>query len=152
MRDYIDYDEEQFYYTDKNSEKAYTGGVDAVGDLGADIVEGILRFIFRADWVSSALLSLVCYLLTYKHNWGWYVYVTGVVLIFAVSMLLQHAMIVFKILYSMFSCGSIAVLATIIIGYDTTTEMYKILGIAFVIAIIWNVISWIFVISEKKKF
>lgn len=149
MSDYRDYDEEQFYYMNKKPEKKYTGAANEVGDLVAEIVEGVFKFLFRADWVSSAMLSLIAYLLTFKNAWAWYVYAIGAVAIFSVSMILQHANIVFRIIYSIFSCGATAILAMTIIGYETANQKYRILGTAFIIAVIWNLISWKFVVKKE---
>ncbi len=144
MKDYIDYDEEQFFYMDKKSGNISTGATDAVGSVLGSIIYGIIRFLTRADLVSSCLVALVIYLLTYKNEWVWYSYAIGAVLIIGVSFVLQHKFVVFRILYSVLACVAIAILATIIIGYDSTMRMYQIFGISFFIASIWALLSWKF--------
>ena len=92
---YSDY-EESFYYNKPSSAGSDVSG-EAVGlglglgaGLVATILSGLLFLIARFDILCSSLLALLIYLLTYKYEWNTPIYIIGAIVIFAVSMLLQH--------------------------------------------------------------
>ncbi len=151
MANYYDYEEEFYYDNDNKPKETDTRAAAAVGELLGDLLLLFFKFLVRIDLVSSALMALTGYVLTYKRAWPWYVYVIGAISIIGVSWLLQNIHIVFRIIYSVLACGAIATLVTIFKGYETAAEMYKIFAISFGISAIWALWSWKFVVSEKSK-
>lgn len=110
---YIDY-EESFYY-DKPSSMSSGVSSEAVGlglglgvGLISTIISGLLFLIARIDILSSSLLGLLFYLLTYRFEWNEPVYIIGVIAIVLVSMMLQHLFTVFRILYGIFNCVAVS--------------------------------------------
>ena len=106
---YDDY-EESFYYDKPSSAGSDVSG-EAVGlglglgaGLVATILSGLLFLIARFDILCSSLLALLIYLLTYKYEWNTPIYIIGAIVIFAVSMLLQHFLKGFRIIYGIFAC------------------------------------------------
>lgn len=104
---YSDY-EESFYYDKPSSVSTGVAG-EAVGlglGLGVGLISTIMSvllfLIARIDILSSSLLGLLFFLLTYKYEWNMPVYITGIIAIFAVSMMLQHFIKVFRIIYGLF--------------------------------------------------
>ena len=65
-------------------------GLGLGAGLVATILSGLLFLIARFDILCSSLLALLIYLLTYKYEWNTPIYIIGAIVIFAVSMLLQH--------------------------------------------------------------
>lgn len=92
---YSDY-EESFYYNKPSSVSAGVAG-EAVGlglglgvGLISTILSGLLFLIARIDILSSSVLGLLFFLLTYRYEWSMPVYIIGILAIFTVSMMLQH--------------------------------------------------------------
>ena len=144
MNDY----EESFYYEKPSSVGSDVSG-EAVGlglgmgvGLVATIMSGILFLIGRMDILSSALLALICYLLTYTFEWHALVYIMGAVVIVGVSILLQRYLKVFRIIYGLFTCVAVAFLVLMFKGYDSEKEMYTIFAISFSVTAVWEFISW----------
>ena len=144
MNDY----EKSFYYEKPSSVGSDVSG-EAVGlglgmgvGLVATIMSGILFLIGRMDILSSALLALICYLLTYTFEWHALVYIMGAVVIVGVSVLLQRYLKVFRIIYALFTCVSISFLVLMFKGYDSEKEMYAIFAISFIVTAVWEFISW----------
>ena len=89
---YSDY-EESFYYNKPSSVSSGIVG-EAVGlglglgvGLISTIMSGLLFLIARIDILSSSVLGLLFFLLTYRYEWSMPVYITGIIAIFAVSMM-----------------------------------------------------------------
>ena len=150
---YNDY-EESFYYDKPSSINAGVSG-EAVGlglglgvGLISTIISGLLFLIARIDILSSLLLGLVFYLLTYRYEWNKPVYIIGVILIVLVSMMLQHIFKVFRILYGIFACVAISLLVSAFIGYSTDAYMYKTMAICFGVTAVWTTISWKCIINK----
>ena len=104
---YSDY--EEFFYYDKPSSVSYCVVGEAVGlglGLGVGLISTILSellfLIARIDILSSSLLSLLFFLLTYRYEWNMPVYIIGILAIFTVSMMLQHFIKVFRIIFGLF--------------------------------------------------
>lgn len=140
--------EESFYY-----EKPSSAGTDAAGEaLGLGIGMGIgavsiiltaiLFLITRFDILSSSLMALLFYILTYKNEWNNWVYIIGVILIIAASMLLQHIFKLFRFLYGLFTCVVVSVIGTVFIGYDCEKRMYTIMAVCFGVTALLGFISW----------
>ena len=58
--------------------------------LISTVISGLLFLIARIDILSSSLLGLLFYLLTYRFEWNKPAYIIGVIAIVLVSMMLQH--------------------------------------------------------------
>ena len=82
----------------------------------------MLFLIARIDILSSSLLSLLFFLLTYSYEWSMSVYIIGILAIFTVSMMLQHFIKVFRIIYGLFSSVAVSLLASAFIG--CSSEVY----------------------------
>ena len=144
---YNDY-EESFYY-DKSSSISSDVSGEAIGlglglgvGLISTIISGLLFLIARIDILSSSLLGLLFYLLTYRYEWNKLVYIIGVIAIVSVSMMLQHIFKVFRILYGVFTCVAVSLFVSVFIGYSTDANMYKTMAICFVVTAVWTTISW----------
>ena len=144
---YNDY-EESFYY-DKSSSISSDVSGEAIGlglglgvGLISTIISGLLFLIARIDILSSSLLGLLFYLLTYRFEWNEPVYIIGVIAIVSVSMMLQHIFKVFRILYGIFTCVAVSLFVSVFIGYSTASNMYKTMAICFVVTAVWTTISW----------
>ena len=144
---YNDY-EESFYY-DKSSSISSDVSGEAIGlglglgvGLISTIISGLIFLIARIDILSSSLLGLLFYLLTYRFEWNEPVYIIGVIAIVSVSMMLQHIFKVFRILYGVFTCVAVSLFVSVFIGYSTDSNMYKTMAICFVVTAVWTTISW----------
>ena len=150
---YSDY-EESFYYDKPSSVSSGVVG-EAVGlglglgvGLISTIMSGLLLLIARIDILSSLLLGLLFYLLTYRYDWNKPVYIIVVTLIVLVSMMLQHIFKVFRILYGIFTCVAVSLFVPAFIGYSTEVNMYKSMAICFGVTAVWTVISWKCIINK----
>lgn len=150
---YDDY-EESFYYDKPSSVNSDVSGEIVGLGLGlgtgliATILSGILFLIARFDLLSSSLLALLFYLLTYKQGWDKPVYIIGVIAIIAVSMALQHFVKVFRVIYGLFTCIITSLLGPAFIGYDSDAKLYLIMAVCFGVSAIWGIISWRCIIKK----
>lgn len=150
---YDDY-EESFYYDKPSSAGSDVSG-EAVGlglglgaGLVATILSGLLFLIARFDILCSSLLALLIYLLTYKYEWNTPIYIIGAIVIFAVSMLLQHFLKGFRIIYGIFACVVTSLLGSAFIGYDSNVKMYLTMAVCFGVTALWGIISWRCIIKK----
>ena len=150
---YSDY-EESFYYNKPSSVSAGVAG-EAVGlglglgvGLISTILSGLLFLIGRIDILSSSLLGLLFFLLTYSYEWSMSVYIIGILAIFAISMILQHFIKVFRIIYGLFTSVAVSLLASAFIGCSSEANMYKAMAICFVVTAVWTIISWKCIINK----
>lgn len=127
---YSDY-EESFYYNKPSSVSAGVAG-EAVGlglglgvGLISTILSGLLFLIGRIDILSSSLLGLLFFLLTYSYEWSMSVYIIGILAIFAISMILQHFIKVFRIIYGLFTSVTVSLLGSAFIGCNSEVNLYK---------------------------
>lgn len=140
--------EESFYYDKPRSVGSEVSGEAVAQGLGLGvglfgIVLSVLVFIVsRMDLLSSTILGLLFYMLAYQNGWDKSVYVISVIAIIAVSMLLQHFLKVFQIVYGLFTCVVAALLGPIIIGYDSEARMYLIMVICFGVTALYRFVSW----------
>lgn len=129
---YDDY-EESFYYDKPSSVNSEVSGAAVGTGLGLGvgfvslILSGILFLIARFDILSSSMLALLFYLLTYTKGWSALVYIIAVVVIWSVSMALQHYLKIFRVIYTLFVCVAASLLGPAFIGYDSDARMYRIL-------------------------
>ena len=150
---YSDY-EESFYYNKPSSVSAGVAG-EAVGlglGLGVGLIStmlsGLLFLIGRIDILSSSLLGLLFFLLTYSYEWSMSVYIIGILAIFAVSMILQHFIKVFRIIYGLFTSVAVSLLVSAFIGCSSEANMYKGMAICFMVTAVWTIISWKCIINK----
>ena len=150
---YSDY-EESFYYNKPSSVSAGVAG-EAVGlglglgvGLISTILSGLLFLIARIDILSSSLLSLLFFLLTYRYEWSMSVYIIGILAIFAISMILQHFIKVFRIIYGLFTSVAVSLLGSAFIGCSSEANMYKGMAICFMVTAVWTIISWKCIINK----
>ena len=150
---YSDY-EESFYYNKPSSVSAGVAG-EAVGlglglgvGLISTILSGLLFLIGRIDILSSSLLGLLFFLLTYSYEWSMSVYIIGILAIFAISMILQHFIKVFRIIYGLFTSVAVSLLASAFIGCSSEVNMYKAMAICFSVTAVWTIISWKCIINK----
>ena len=150
---YSDY-EESFYYNKPSSVSAGVAG-EAVGlglglgvGLISTILSGLLFLIGRIDILSSSLLGLLFFLLTYSYEWSMSVYIIGILAIFAISMILQHFIKVFRIIYGLFTSVAVSLLASAFIGCSSEANMYKAMVICFGVTAVWTIISWKCIINK----
>ena len=127
---YSDY-EESFYYNKPSSVSSGVAG-EAVGlglglgvGLISTILSGLLFLIGRIDILSSSLLGLLFFLLTYSYEWSMSVYIIGILAIFAISMILQHFIKVFRIIYGLFTSVAVSLLGSAFIGCNSEVNLYK---------------------------
>ena len=150
---YNDY-EESFYYDKLSSISSDVSG-EAIGlglglgvGLISTIISGLLFLIARIDILSSSLLGLLFYLLTYRFEWNEPVYIIGVIAIVSVSMMLQHIIRVFRVIYGLFTCVAISLLVSAFIGCSSEANMYKGMVICFSVTAVWTIISWKCIINK----
>ena len=123
--------EESFYYDKPSSVSTGVAG-EAVGlglGLGVGLIStmlsGLLFLIGRIDILSSSLLGLLFFLLTYRYEWSMSVYIIGILAIFAISMILQHFIKVFRIIYGLFTSVAVSLLGSAFIGCNSEVNLYK---------------------------
>lgn len=116
--------------------------------LVTTILTGVLYLIGRFDLLSSSLLGLLFYILTYKQGWDKPVYIVGAIAIIAVSMALQHFVKIFRVIYVLFTSVVASIMGPVFIGYDSPTKMYLTMAICFGVSAIWGFISWRCIIEK----
>ncbi len=142
-RDY----EEMLYYFEKpntpvsDSMGKYTGSL--IGSIIGSVLCLVAIVILRFDLLCSALLGILLAAFSYDHGNGWKINLAIFAGTFIVSLILQHIWIGFRIIYGIFGCFAVAILATTIIGYDSSAKMYLIAGVSFLITAVWGALSWI---------
>lgn len=126
----LDEYEESFYYDKPKSQGPDLAGPvgEGAGSILGAIIAVLLIIVTRINWLSSSILGLLFYLLTYKNGWDKWVYIISVIAIIAGSMILQHFLKVFRIIYGLFTCVVASLLGPILIGYDSELKMYGIIG------------------------
>ena len=150
---YSDY-EESFYYDKPSSVSSSVVG-EAVGlglglgvGLISTILSGLLFLITRIDILSSSVLGLLFFLLTYRYEWSMPVYIIGILAIFTVSMMLQHFIKVFRIIYGLFTSVVVSLLASAFIGCSSEANMYNAMAFCFGVTAVWTIISWKCIINK----
>lgn len=146
------YDYDDYYYEQSEPLSDSCGGIAElmVGLVVGGILGAALLLIKRFDVLSSCLLGLLLCAFSYQNGNSGKInlIVFGVTIL--ISLLLQHLWVGFKILYGIFACGAVAILANTIIGYETSTEMYRNLIISFIVTGVWGLFSWKALIAESN--
>ena len=100
--DYYYYEEQRKAQAKSDAALAGTFGTAIGGILGVGI-SCIFFLVRRFDILSSGLVSLLFYMLTYTQGWNKVIYIVGALAIFIVSMILQYVFVVAKIILIFFS-------------------------------------------------
>lgn len=139
--DYYYYEEQRKAQAKSDAALAGTFATVIFGGIG--IVFSVVMFLIsRFDILSSALMSLVGYALTYKQGWSNVVYIIGAIIIFGISMILQHTFFVARIIYTVFVCVIVALLGGCWKTYDTESQRNMVMLICFGITALLGIISW----------
>ena len=95
---------DDYYYEEQRQAQAKSdaalAGTFAAGICGGiGIVFSVIMFLIsRFDILSSALMALAGYILTYKQGGNNAVYIIGAIIIFGLSLILQHTFFAARIL------------------------------------------------------
>ncbi len=139
--DYYYYEEQRKAQAKSDAALAGTFAAGICGGIG--IVFSVIMFLIsRFDILSSALMALAGYILTYKQGWNNAVYIIGAIVIFGVSMILQHSFFVARIIYTVFVCVIVAVLGGCWKTYDTEAQRNMVMLICFGVTALLGIISW----------
>lgn len=139
--DYYYYEEQRKAQEKSDAALAGTLATGICGGIG--IVFSVVMFLIsRFDILSSALMALAGYALTYKQGWSNAVYIIGAIVIFGVSMILQHSFFVARIIYTVFVCVIAAVLGGCWKTYDTESQRNMVMLICFGVTALLGIISW----------
>lgn len=139
--DYYYYEEQRKAQAKSDAALAGTFATVIFGGIG--IVFSVVMFLIsRFDILSSALMALVGYALTYKQGWSNAAYIIGAIIIFAISMILQHTILVARIIYTVFVCVIVALLGGCWKTYDTESQRNIVMLICFGVTAVLGIISW----------
>ena len=116
--DYYYYEEQRKVQAKSDAALAGTF-VTAIGGIIGVAISCILFLVRRFDILSSGLASLLFYMLTYTKEWNKVIYIVAAIAIFLVSMILQYAFVVARIIYTVFVCIAVAILGGCWKTYDT---------------------------------
>jgi len=139
--DYYYYEEQRKAQAKSDAALAGTFATGICGGIG--IVFSVIMFLInRFDILSSALMALAGYILTYKQEWNNAVYIIGAIIIFGISMILQHTFLVARIIYTVFVCVIVALLGGCWKTYDTESQRNMVMLICFGVTALLGIISW----------
>lgn len=139
--DYYYYEEQRKAQAKSDAALAGTFATVICGGIG--IVFSVIMFLIsRFDILSSGLMALAGYILTYKQEWNTAVYIIGAIIIFGISMILQHTFLVARIIYTVFVCVMVALLGGCWKTYDTESQRNMVMLICFGVTALLGIISW----------
>lgn len=139
--DYYYYEEQRKAQAKSDAALAGTFATVICGGIG--IVFSVIMFLIsRFDILSSGLMALAGYILTYKQEWNTAVYIIGAIIIFGISMILQHTFLVARIIYTVFVCVIVALLGGCWKTYDTESQRNMVMLICFGVTALLGIISW----------
>ena len=72
----------------------------------------------------------------------------AVLVIFGISMALQHFVKVFRIIYTIFAGVVASLLGPVFIGYDSDVRMYTIMAVCFGVTVLWGFIAWKCIVNK----
>lgn len=139
--DYYYYEEQRKAQAKSDAALAGTFATGICGGIGI-VFSAIMFLISRFDILSSALMVLAGYILTYKQEWNNAVYIIGAIIIFGISMILQHTFFVARIIYTVFVCVIVALLGGCWKTYDTESQRNMVMLICFGVTALLGIISW----------
>lgn len=139
--DYYYYEEQRKAQAKSDAALAGTFVTVIFGGIGI-VFSAILFLISRFDILSSALMALAGYILTYKQEWNNAVYIIGAIIIFYISMILQHTFVIARIVYTIFVCVIVALLGGCWKTYDSESQRNMVMLICFGVTALLGIISW----------
>ena len=128
--DYYYYEEQRKAQAKSDAALAATFATGICGGIGI-VLSAIMFLISRFDILSSALMALAGYILTYKQGWNNAVYIIGAIIIFAA-----------RIIYTLFVCVIVALLGGCWKTYDTESQRNMVMLICFGVTALLGIISW----------
>ena len=139
--DYYYYEEQRKAQAKSDAALAATFATGICGGIGI-VLSAIMFLISRIDILSSALMALAGYILTYKQGWNNAVYIIGAIIIFGISLILQHTFFAARIIYTLFVCVIVALLGGCWKTYDTESQRNMVMLICFGVTALLGIISW----------
>ncbi len=133
------------------SEAALAGScAEVAGGIIGLIISLIFLLIKRFDLLSSALASLLFYMITCTKGWNKAVYIGVAIAIFLVSMILQHALITARVIYTVFVCVAVSLIGGMWKDYDTEMQRNMVMLICFGVTALLGIISWVGISKSSK--
>lgn len=139
--DYYYYEEQRKAQAKSDAALAATFATGICGGIGI-VLSAIMFLISRFDILSSALMALAGYILIYKQGWNNAVYIIGAIIIFGISLILQHTFFAARIIYTLFVCVIVALLGGCWKTYDTESQRNMVMLICFGVTALLGIISW----------
>ena len=139
--DYYYYEEQRKAQAKSDAALAATFATGICGGIGI-VLSAIMFLISRFDILSSALMALAGYILTYKQGWNNAVYIIGAIIIFGILLILQHTFFAARIIYTLFVCVIVALLGGCWKTYDTESQRNMVMLICFGVTALLGIISW----------
>ena len=139
--------EDEYYYEARKKENAKLDAelagtfATVIGLIGA-VLSCLIFLLRRFDVLSSGLASLLFYMLTYTREWHVAVYITVAFVIFIASMILQHAFLAGRIIFTIFVSIAVAIIGAGWKAYDTEIQRNTVMVICFTVTVILGLISW----------
>ena len=140
--------EDEYYYEARKKENAKLDAelagtfATVIGGLIGAVLSCLIFLLRRFDVLSSGLASLLFYMLTYTREWHVAVYITVAFVIFIASMILQHAFLVGRIIFTIFVSIAVAIIGAGWKAYDTEIQRNTVMVICFTVTVILGLISW----------
>ena len=100
--------------------------------------------------IEGILLTMVDNRTNYARDISLMVYDTysANIKVFAISMILQHFIKVFRIIYGLFTSVAVSLLGSAFIGCNSEVNLYKAMAICFGVTAVWTIISWKCIINK----
>lgn len=140
--------EDEYYYEARKKENAKLDAelsgtfATVIGGLIGAVLSCLIFLLRRFDVLSSGLASLLFYTLTYTREWHVAVYITVAFVIFIASMILQHAFLAGRIIFTIFVSIAVAIIGAGWKAYDTEIQRNTVMVICFTVTVILGLISW----------
>ena len=140
--------EDEYYYEARKKENAKLDAelagtfATVIGGLIGAVLSCLIFLLRRFDVLSSGLASLLFYMLTYTREWHVAVYITVAFVIFIASMILQHAFLAGRIIFTIFVSMAVAIIGAGWKAYDTEIQRNTVMVICFAVTVILGLISW----------
>ena len=127
--------EDEYYYEARKKENAKLDAelagtfATVIGGLIGAVLSCLIFLLRRFDVLSSGLASLL-------------VYITVAFVIFIASMILQHAFLAGRIIFTIFVSIAVAIIGAGWKAYDTEIQRNTVMVICFTVTVILGLISW----------
>jgi uncharacterized membrane protein YjjP (DUF1212 family) len=126
--------EDEYYYEARKKENAKLDAelagtfATVIGGLIGAVLSCLIFLLRRFDVLSSGLASLLFYMLTYTREWHVAIYITVAFVIFIASMILQHAFLAGRIIFTIFVSIAVAIIVMPILSLIHQISLAKILS------------------------